>query len=95
MAKIEILTLAPAVSRAKLIQNMKTLLHERTDEERTVVYDLDQLIMEEKLLLNAENGNGPEDGEKKTTSGDQEPILRLFKLQLQRQRCSRLERFSK
>jgi hypothetical protein len=27
--------------------------------------------------------------------GNQEPILRLLNLQLQRQRCSRLERFSK
>ena len=49
-------------SRAKLIQNMKTLLHEHVDEEWTVVYDLDQLMMEEKLKEKAENGNVEEDG---------------------------------
>ena len=43
--------------RAKLLQNMKTLLNERTDEEMTVVYDLDKLMMEEKLRENMDNGN--------------------------------------
>ena len=36
---------------------MKTLLNERTDEEMTVVYDLDKLMMEEKLRENMDNGN--------------------------------------
>lgn len=41
---------------------MKTLLHEHVDEEWTVVYDLDQLMMEEKLKEKADNGNFEEDG---------------------------------
>jgi hypothetical protein len=54
---LEIMILTKQIFRAKLIQNMKTLLNERTDEEWTIVYDLDQLMMEEKLNKNAENGN--------------------------------------
>jgi len=36
---------------------MKTLLNERSDEEWTVVYDLDQLMIEDKLMEQNENGN--------------------------------------
>jgi hypothetical protein len=36
---------------------MKTLLNERSDEEWTVVYDLDQLMIEDKLMDQNENGN--------------------------------------
>ncbi len=57
MVYLEIMILTKQIFRAKLIQNMKTLLNERTDEEWTIVYDLDQLMMEEKLNKNAENGN--------------------------------------
>jgi hypothetical protein len=36
---------------------MKTLLNERSDEEWTVVYDLDQLMIEDKLMEQSQNGN--------------------------------------